>query len=130
MSTTKKIIVGILTVVPIFIIPLYLLSFFSFIKQAQHISPSGQFSSPEENMKMLIPMAIYLGVALVISISMLIFYIVDILKNPKFQGPGNNKLIWILIVLFTGIIGKIVYYIMEIIPRKELPPLPENNEMI
>ena len=130
MSTTKKLIIGILTLLPIFIIPLYLVSFFSFIKQAQHISPSGQFSTPEEDMKMLIPMAIYLGVAVILSFSMLIFYIVDIIKNPKFQGPGNNKLIWILIVLFTGIIGKIVYFIIEIIPRKELPPLPENNEMI
>lgn len=35
--------------------------------------------------------------------------LIDILKN---EFEGNNKVIWVLVVLFLGIIGAILYYFM------------------
>nr|WP_292249309.1 PLDc N-terminal domain-containing protein [Mesonia sp.] len=38
-----------------------------------------------------------------------IIALIDILKN-RFEG--NNKLIWTLVVLFTSIIGSILYFLI------------------
>lgn len=50
-----------------------------------------------------------------------IIALIDILKN-RFEG--NNKLIWILVVLFTSIVGSLLYFI---IGRKQKIQSPVNN---
>lgn len=130
MSNSKKIIIGFLTVLPLAFFLVYIMSIFSFVRNAQQIEAAGGMNNPEEVMGMLGPMFMYMGIAILISLGLLVFYIVDIVKNPKFEGPGNNKLVWILIVLFTGMLGELIYFFVEIMPRKELPPIPNNNEML
>lgn len=130
MSKSKKIIIGFLTILPLAFFLAYFMSIFSFVKNAQQMEQAGGMDNPEEVMGLLAPMFIFIGIAILISLGMLVFYIVDIVKNPRFQSPGNNKLIWILVVLFAGMLGKLIYFFVEIMPRKELPPLPNNNEML
>lgn len=35
--------------------------------------------------------------------------LIDILRS---EFEGNNKLIWTLVVLFTGVLGAVLYYLM------------------
>lgn len=51
-----------------------------------------------------------------------IFMIVDIAKR-RFK-PENDKVMWILIVIFTGIIGALIYYFM--VKRKN--PIRQKKE--
>lgn len=65
------------------------------------------------------PMEIIIILIVVLILGVLpIIALIDIIKN---EFTGNNKLIWILIVLFTGIIGAILYYFLG---KKH--KLPEN----
>ena len=40
-----------------------------------------------------------------------IIALVDILRS---EFSGNNKLIWVLVILFTGFIGAVLYYFLGI----------------
>ncbi len=126
MSSTKKIIIGILTVMPIFCILFYAYLVFSLAINANEMTDSGELTSPDEFLRSLAPAVAALILGIVLTFGTLIYYIIDIVKNPKFQDGGNNKLIWILVVVLLGTIGMIVYFFSEIMPRKELPPLPPN----
>ena len=128
MSPAKKTIIAILTLLPILFMILYFVSIFSFIRDAQHMPGAGGTDNPEEIMGSFASMFAYIGIAVLLTLGMLIFYIYDITKNPRFQDGGNNKLIWILVVVFAGMVGMIVYFFVEIYPRKELPPMP--NEYV
>lgn len=48
----------------------------------------------------------------VISISFFIIPIIALVDILRSNFEGNNKLIWILVVLFTSIIGSILYFAM------------------
>ncbi|WP_456376870.1 PLDc N-terminal domain-containing protein [Lutibacter sp.] len=48
-----------------------------------------------------------LGVILTLGFIPTIIALIDILKN-KFEG--NNKIVWVLIVLFLNLIGAILYF--------------------
>jgi fatty-acid desaturase len=71
---------------------------------------------------MLLPLAISSAVIIFILIFALftlvltIVALVDILGN---QFEGNDKLVWVLVVLFLGIIGVILYFAMG--QKQKLP---------
>jgi len=52
-------------------------------------------------------MMLILGVVLLIGFIPTIIALIDILKS-KFEG--NNKIVWILVVLFLNLIGAILYF--------------------
>jgi heme/copper-type cytochrome/quinol oxidase subunit 2 len=52
-------------------------------------------------------MMLILGVVLLIGFIPTIIALIDILKS-KFEG--NNKIIWILVVIFLNLIGAILYF--------------------
>ena len=55
---------------------------------------------------MLGPMEI---LVIVSTIGLWIFTLVDILRN---EFTGNNKLIWVLVVLFGSVVGAILYFLI------------------
>ncbi len=55
---------------------------------------------------MLGPMEI---LVIVSTIGLWIFALVDILRN---EFTGNNKLIWVLVVLFGSAVGAILYFLI------------------
>jgi len=85
---------------------------------------------PDEFIGRMAPMFLYILLSVVLSLGMIVYYIIDITRNPKFQSGDNSKVIWILVVIFGSTIGMIAYFIAEIYPRKILPPLPRDEEMI
>lgn len=59
-------------------------------------------------------MALMIMLSVVMSISLMIYYIMHAYKNPKFSD--NQRLIWVVIIVLAGSIGSIIYYFMEILP--------------
>ncbi len=59
-----------------------------------------------------------LGVFLA-SLAVWIFTLVDSLQTPDqtWQAAGQNKLLWVLLIVFLGILGSILYMV---IPRPSL----------
>jgi hypothetical protein len=53
-----------------------------------------------------------------ISLGIKIYYIVHTYNNA--ENDTNKKIMWTLILIFTGIIGSIIYYFVEIIPLKTI----------
>ena len=56
----------------------------------------------------------YLGIInlfeiIVIIILLVLFALIDIIKS---EFKGNDKMMWLLIVLFTGFIGAILYFVV------------------
>ena len=51
-----------------------------------------------------------------VSLGTKIYYIVH--TNNNSENETNKKIMWTLILIFTGIIGSIIYYFVEIIPLK------------
>ncbi len=52
-----------------------------------------------------------------LAIASLIFYIVHAVKNPNLQH-NNLLLVWILLFIFASGIGQLIYWIVEIIAKK------------
>ncbi len=56
-----------------------------------------------------------------LSIASLIFYIVHAVKNPNLQY-NNLLLVWILLFIFANGIGQFIYWIVEIIAKRNQVP--------
>ncbi len=54
---------------------------------------------------------------LLVSLGGLIFYIMHAVQNPNLK-QGNLLIVWILLFVFVGTIGKLVYWMVEIIGKK------------
>lgn len=56
----------------------------------------------------------------VISVGSLIFYIIHATKNPNLKHD-NLLLVWILLFIFASGIGQMIYWIVEILAKKDPP---------
>lgn len=56
--------------------------------------------------------------ACIFSLGIKIYYIVH--TNNNVENDTNKKIMWTLLLLFTGSIGTIVYYFIEIVPIKAI----------
>jgi len=63
----------------------------------------------------------YFMLMFLISISSLVFYIVHAVQNPNLKG-SNLLIVWILLFLFVGGIGQLVYWLVEIISKRRDGP--------
>lgn len=112
MTKQNKILLGILTFLPFVLLLLYMLFFF--------ISFFGMFMAESHNQQPNMNLFIgSFGAAFVIillmsllAIGLLIYYILHITKNEKLNE--NSRLMWILIIVFTNIIGYGIYWYMQI----------------
>jgi hypothetical protein len=60
-------------------------------------------------------------VLIAISLGSLVFYIVHAVKNPNLQ-QNNLLLVWILLFIFANGIGQLIYWIVEILGKRETSP--------
>ncbi|MEO0570632.1 MAG: hypothetical protein AAF039_02930 [Bacteroidota bacterium] len=58
---------------------------------------------------------------LLISLSSLIFYIVHAVQNPNLKG-SNLLIVWVLLFVFIGGIGQLMYWLVEIIGKRNEHP--------
>ncbi|WP_088341997.1 hypothetical protein [Robiginitalea sediminis] len=75
------------------------------------------------------PMAVFGGIGfllamvflmIAVSLGSLVFYIVHAVKNPNMQH-NNLLLVWILLFIFANGIGQLIYWIVEILGKKDTP---------
>ncbi len=118
MTNAKKFWLGVLTFAPLPLMALYIYSFFQLFMRMSTIENMG--TQPQNIFEDFGKMFIYIAVAAIISIITMIIFIMDIVKNKKFQNSNSNmQIVWILIVILLSTLGIIVYYFVEIFPRKE-----------
>ncbi|MBL6446953.1 PLDc N-terminal domain-containing protein [Fulvivirga sp. 29W222] len=118
MSTSKKVILGLFTILPLILLMVYFIFFFMFfINIASHEMHKDIL--PEEFplfLQSFIPMMILMFMAVSSGFILMIYYIILISKNRSFDS--TQRIIWVLIVVFTSTIGQIAYFIVEVWPDK------------
>lgn len=78
---------------------------------------------------LLIGLAILLGIGI---FAFWVWMLVDCAQQPEPPGEENHRLVWILILVFTGWIGAILYFFLVRQPRRAAirargftsPPMP------
>ncbi len=65
---------------------------------------------------------IFILLAVALSLGSLVFYIVHAANNPNLR-ENNMLLIWILLFIFANGIGQLIYWIIEIINKREQQPI-------
>jgi formate/nitrite transporter FocA (FNT family) len=117
MSKNKKIILGVLTLLPIVFLVLYFLSFI-FLFLGIFNSAQNQ-TEPDVNFFIgnFIFMFLLIFIAVIAALGTMIYYIIHITNNTTFDS--NQRLMWILILVFAGLIGNAVYWYMYIWKEQE-----------
>lgn len=119
MSKSSKIITGILSFLPLAAFVAYFIFFFTFIFSTfSHIATTQGQNPPDESFLNNF-MAIFgiMAVLIVFSMIALIYFIVHAANNKKMDN--NERIVWILIIIFVGMLGFPVYWYMKIWKEEE-----------
>ena len=118
MKSSTKFWLSIFTFLPLVLLVLFFVFFFTVffenIVQLEH--NQGEF--PLEFMQSLLWFILLVILLAIVSLGIKIYYIVH--TNNNSENDTNKKIMWTLILIFTGIVGTIIYYFIEIIPLKTL----------
>ena len=119
MSTAKKIWLGILTFLPLFLFILYFVMFFVFfLGNIGHMEDSHHRDDfPIHMFASLFWIFMIIILASLLSIGIMIYYIIH--ANNNKANDNTKKIMWTIILIFTSTIGSIVYYFVEILPSKK-----------
>ncbi|UJH67774.1 hypothetical protein [Allomuricauda sp. SCSIO 65647] len=55
---------------------------------------------------------------ILVSLSSLVFYIVHAVQNPNLKG-NSLLVVWILLFIFVGGIGQLIYWLVEIVGKRD-----------
>ncbi len=111
MSKTKKMIIGILTILPGFCFAAYFIFFFCFMFLGIGMRASG--SDFAENYFRMMPfLALLMIIGGLLTVIMTIYHIIHISNSTTMSS--NDKLVWILIVLILNWIGDVIFWYMKI----------------
>ena len=117
MTKSRKIIMGLLAFSPIPFILMYFIFIFGMISRVTNNLGPGSSVANLPDMKYIIVLG---ALFMIFAITALVAYIVDVINSEKLKKDQNSKIIWLLVVILTGFIGRIVYFIVEIYPRPRL----------
>jgi hypothetical protein len=122
MSNSKKVFLGVLTFLPLVLLLGYFIVFFKFFFTMMSNAADNPFHHDEMPVMLFANffwMFVLIGLSALVSLGIMIYYILHVNKNPRLES--NQKIMWMLILIFVNSIGSIVYYFMEILPLKEPP---------
>ncbi|MEP7277147.1 MAG: hypothetical protein ABI813_00770 [Bacteroidota bacterium] len=116
MSKLRKLLLGLLSVLPLLLIGAYLVVFFSFFFTALRNQQQEAFESQVflQHIGWIIGTALLMGIT---SLAMKIYFIIHAVNNKVLDS--TERLVWILIFIFAGTVGYPVYWYMRI--WKNLP---------
>lgn len=111
MSKQGKVFLGIVSILPLILLVVYFFIFLnvfstSFMQTTQKNGPP-TFVLNGWN-ELLVTIASFIAVTL----GLLIYYINHVISNEKIDGP--DRIVWVLIFIFAGIIGYPAYWYMKI----------------
>lgn len=110
MSRNSKILIGLLSFLPIILFIVLIAMFFILfptIFQWEHVEPE-----PGEVFSVFGPIFIVGLMMGLLSLGLLIFFIMHLIRNKKMEG--TERVIWILVFLFAGMIGYPIYWYMRV----------------
>lgn len=118
MKSSTKFWLGLFTFLPLALLILFFVFFFTvFFENIMELEQhNGEF--PIEFAQSLIWIVLLIVFMGIIGLGIKIYYIVH--TNNNSENDTNKKVMWTLILIFTGIIGSIIYYFIEITPLKAL----------
>lgn len=116
LSKGQKILMLLIALLPMIFFVTYFFMFFDMMfSRSQEL-----FRSPENGFfppfmwRLMIPM----GLAAISQLLVLILYLLHAMKNPRLK-EGNDRLVWILVLLFANFIGAVIYWWLQIWQDKE-----------
>jgi hypothetical protein len=110
MSRSSKIFVGILSFLPILLLFVFLFLMFSMIPEFMRWE--GHEPDPYEVFGAFTPI-IFIAIAMsILSLGLLIFFIMHLVRSKTMDS--TERIIWILVLLFAGIIGYPIYWYMRV----------------
>ncbi len=108
MSRTQKILLGILTCLPFIFFAIYLTLFLNlFFENIWY-----RHAQLEDFFFRMFPALIFIALMAITKIGLMIYYIIHAVNNPKLDG--TERVVWILIFLFVGLLGFPTYWYMRI----------------
>lgn len=113
MSKSGKVITGILTFLPIL---LFIAFFASIIRLMFHIIPAdGSLPklNPNQFMMDFLPLFMLIVFLSLLTMGLMIFYIIHAVNNKTLVG--NERLTWILLFVFVGLIAFPIYWYTKIL---------------
>ena len=120
MSRSGKILLGILTLLPFILFAGYIIYFISIFSEVfrHHVELN---ADPEQAFATFYPIIVFAILMALISLGLLIYYIIHAVNNKKIDS--TERIIWILVFLFAGMIGFPVYWYMRIW-KDDITPQP------
>jgi hypothetical protein len=110
MSRNSKVFVGILSFLPIILLIVFLVMFFGMFPAFFEWDKSDP--TPEDVLTVFAPiffLAITMGI---LSLGLLVFFIMHLVRNKSMDG--TERVIWVLVFLFAGIVGYPIYWYMRV----------------
>jgi hypothetical protein len=121
MSKNKKIIIGIFSILPFLLFVFYLVSMISFfIYFFRDVAVNGErpedmiFSGMADMVGMIVTMVL-LGL---LSLGVMVYFIIHTINNQLITG--EERLVWILVFIFVGMVSFPIYWYMRIWRGPEL----------
>ena len=127
MSKNKKIFIGILTVLPLVFLVLYFITFISMFVGISSTISTGDADGLPTFIGSFVTAFLMIILTIIISFSMLIYYIIHIVNNKQFDS--NQRLVWILVTVFAGIIGSCIYWYLHIWKLKDKNEIPTLKDL-
>ena len=118
MKSSTKFWLAIFTFLPIVLLVLFFGLFFTvFFENIIELEQNnGEF--PLEFLHSIFWFILLIIIMAILSLGIKIYYIVH--TNKNLGNDTTKKIMWTLLLIFTGSIGAIVYYFIEIVPLKEV----------
>lgn len=110
MSHSSKIFIGILSFMPIILVIVFFTLFlrlFPMIFEWEHYEPA-----PGEVFSVFAPIIILAVIMALISLGLLVFFIIHLVGNKTMDS--TERVIWILVFLFAGIVGYPIYWYLRV----------------
>lgn len=116
MSTAGKIILGIFTFLPFIFFILFIVKIFSLVMYA--VNGGGNLNEKEMLFNQIAPMVVYIILFSFLSLALLIYYIIHLVNYKTLES--TEKIVWVLLFIFFGIVVFPVYWYLRVWRTKEL----------
>lgn len=115
MNRTSKVLLGILSILPLVLLVAYFISFFFFFTSM--IAEAGQHAPGDNNFPLHMlgnfgMLFLIIGLMALLNLGLLVYYIIHAVNNKTIESA--ERIIWVLIFVFAGMIGFPIYWYMRI----------------
>ena len=111
---------------PIIILFIMMLGYFVFLFSVLSNIPEleqARNEPPELFVQWIGSFIIVIFLVILLSVASLVFFIVHAVQNPNLK-QGNMLLLWILLFIFVGGLGELIYWLVEIVSKRS-----ENDQL-